>query len=175
MEVVARARAPRSRRTGTAGLHERFGNHHILGRGDLQVTRIALHEMHVMPRRFGEHRLVGGVGRRGRDRQRVAEDADAERLWRLRQEDLVARQRAADDAPRVAALHRIARLQRSDRRAVFHGGVDGSLEQRRRHQRPRRVVNDDHLRARRHRANRIGDRILPPFTPLDEDPGHPES
>ena len=53
------------------------------------------------------------------DRQRIAEHRGAECLRRLRQEDLVARQRGGDEAGGIRALHRVVARTRGDRRRRF--------------------------------------------------------
>ena len=54
-----------------------------------------------VPGLLGKRRLVSRVAR---ERQRVAQHRRPERLWRLRQKDLVARQRGDHDAIRIARL-----------------------------------------------------------------------
>ena len=126
--------------------------------------------VHVMPGLLGEHRLVGRIGTPSTRAPARRAARRAERLRRLREEDLLARQRAANDARRVAALHRVARLQRGNRGAV--------LERRRRWS-ARSARGDtngraaswmhDHLRARRDTRERVGHRILPARAARDDD------
>ena len=52
---------------------------------------------------------------------------------------------------------------------MFGRRRDGSLDQRWRDERPRGVVNDNHLRAWRNRRKRVGHGILPALAALDDD------
>jgi hypothetical protein len=54
--------------------------------------------MHVVTGGLGEHRFIGCVGCGRGDGERVAQDANAKRLRRLREEDLVAGERVSNDA-----------------------------------------------------------------------------
>jgi len=52
---------------------------------------------------------------------------------------------------------------------MFHGTVDGPLDQRARHERPRGIVNHDDLGAWRHRTKRVGHRILSTLASFDDE------
>ena len=62
MQVVAVADPHRGGAVLTS--EEPLGHVEIVRRRDLQVARIALDEVHVVPGLLGEHRLVGRIGRR---------------------------------------------------------------------------------------------------------------
>jgi hypothetical protein len=117
-----------------------LGHREVLRGGDLQVADLALHQVHGMAGQLGEHRLVRGLGLR-RERQRLAQHADTERLGRLCEEDVAPRE-GADHTPLHAALDRIEGGQRRDGRAVSRCGRHRALDQPGAHERPRRVVDD---------------------------------
>ena len=149
MQVVAVADAQRRHACCRAAPDKPLGRRKILGSRDLQVAGIAVHQVHAMSGALGQHRFIGRVGGMRRLRQRVAQHVDAKRLRRLRQEDLVARNRVDDEALGIASLDGIGRRQRRNRRAEPDRGIDRPPDQLWRHQRTRRVVNHHDVRVAR--------------------------
>ena len=68
---------------------------------------------------------------------------EGETLRRLHQPQRIAVERLVDEASGIDGLDGIGHRQRRDRRAGFAGGRDGTRNQRRAGERPRRVVDQD--------------------------------
>ena len=168
MQVVAVADAQRRARLRPAAADEALGRREVVGGRDLQVARIAVDEVHAMSGTLGEHGFIGRIGGATCLRQRVAKHIDAKRLRRLREEDLVARNRLDDEALGIASLDRVGRRQRRNRRTEPDGGIDRAPDQIRRHERTRRIVNHHDIRLRRHPGERLRDGILPPLAAFDD-------
>ena len=90
-----------------------------------------------------EHGFVGRFLTLDRRRQRITQHRRTEGLRRLRKVDVLAGQRLGHGALAIRAFHRVPRLYRGDRTAVLDGRVDRACDQRRRHERPRGIVDDD--------------------------------
>jgi hypothetical protein len=124
--------------------------------------------VHPVSSALGEHRFIGRVTGRARLRERVAQDVDAKRLRRLRQEDLAPRDRVDDYTFGIASLHRVGGRERGNRRAEPRRRIDRAADEIERDERPRRVVNDHQLRAARQAGEGVGDGILAAFAAFDD-------
>src|SRR2546427_2738602 len=101
MQVVAEADRRFARFLGFARFadfarRDRFGERPVLGRRDLDVRRVTVDELYRVTGAFDKGRLVGRVAALLAERKGVSENVAAERLWRLREEDRLARQRLGD-------------------------------------------------------------------------------
>ena len=162
MQVVARADA---REPGHGGADVR----EIVRRRDLHIALVAGHDAHRVSGALGQHRVVGRVDAARGGRQRVFEDAPAESLRRLRQPDLLARQRLGDDlAIEIDALHGVARSHGRHRRAVLGRGRDHAIDQPDVGERPRGVVHENRIDARGERGKPQPHGILPALAAGDE-------
>ena len=167
VQIVAVADAQWRRACGRAA-RKALGRRKVVGSGDLQVSGIAIHEVHAMSGTLGQHGFIGRVGGCACLRQRVAKHIDPKGLRRLREEDLVAGYRVDDEALGIASLDRVGRRQRRNRRTEPDCGIDRASDQVRRYQRPRRIVNHHDLRMLRHARERVRDGILPPLAAFDD-------
>jgi hypothetical protein len=134
--------------------------------------RSAFDKAYRMAGPFDERRLVGDLTGQ---RERVAEDLAPECLRRLRQKDRLPRECFADVGSGVSRtrettgeLHRVARLQRRERRARFRRRTDRIRDETRAREGTRGIVNDDHVSTRGDVLKRVRDRILPALAPADD-------
>ena len=143
----------------------------IVRGGDLHVPGIAVHDVDLVPRALGEKRLVGRVDPRAAGGDGGGEDLAPETLGRLREIDALAGNGVDDDGALGAPLdplHRVARLQRRDRRAVRQRRVDRPIDQAGRHERTRRVVNQHDIREGDHGIEGVGHRVLAALAARDD-------
>ena len=150
----------------------------IRGRRDLHVRRIAGDDVDAVTGMLGEHRLVGGLDTAAAASRSSLGDGGhqhgpAERLRRLREKDLVARQRLDNHARTLLlgardAFDRIADRHCHDRRAVRHGPFDRARDDVGRHERPRGIVHEDDVGVGRHRLERVCHGILPAGAAFDD-------
>ena len=141
----------------------------IAGGRDLHVRRIALDDVDPVPGLLGEHRFVGRLHARAAQRDRRAQDVAPERLRRLREIDLFARESsptmtAADPlAPRAspcrcagsAAIAAPCSTAASIAREIRSG----------RDERPCGIVHEHTIRRRARHDRSVGHRILPRAPP----------
>jgi len=119
-------------------------------------------QVHRMAGLLAEHRFVGGVGRAGCDASASRSTPIGTPAGSAPGDLLVAR-----SVPRMIRERSPRFTYRSpaapDRRAVLHGRADDPLDQRRRDQRTRGIVDHHDLGARRHGTERIRHESLPPL------------
>ena len=150
VQIVARADAP----DGAAVVASARAARSQIRRGrDLHVRRVALDDVDRVAGLLGQRGFVGGLdARRGRAR-RVRQHVAPECLRRLRQVDRLARDGAVDHRPSAAARRaspcRSPASRRSRRRARPRASI-APRDQLRRHERPRRVVDQHDFGVRGH-------------------------
>jgi hypothetical protein len=141
-----------------------LGGRQILWRRNLQVPRIALDQTDLVPGVLCEH---GFVGRIQVERECVAQDWYAKRLWRLRQVDPVARQRLGNVAGAVGPLDGIARRNGGYGGAESCSRPHGSRDEGLAHQWACRIVNDHQVGSVRDAPKSVRHGILTPIAAGD--------
>ena len=144
MQVVAIADSHdgRARRSD-----EPLGQFQVVWRRDLQVAHVPVDDVDAMTGLLREHGLVGRIAICAGLRQCLTQHAHAKRLRRLGEKDFLARQSALNHPCRIGPLDRVGRLQGCDRRPVLDRRGDRAFDEPGRHERSRRVVNQDDIRT----------------------------